>query len=172
MGAGRPPKPTALKIAQGHPGHRPLNHFEPKPDVGIPEMPKKLSKGARRAFKRYVPVLQKLGILTVVDGEALAGACECAARLEQVRDELARTGLTYIEHFQDRNGEIVMGNIKANPLVAMENAYYKTLKSWLVEFGLTPSSRSKLHAVPAGSEVDVAEEFLSGTGTHGLAVVK
>ena len=38
MRAGRKPKATHLKLLAGHPGHRPLNESEPKPE-GVDETP-------------------------------------------------------------------------------------------------------------------------------------
>ena len=40
MGAGRKPKPTAMKELEGNPGKRKLNKKEPMPGKGMPDCPK------------------------------------------------------------------------------------------------------------------------------------
>jgi len=148
------PEPTALKIAKGNPGKRALNHNEPKPPTGEPKMPKGLSLSARREWKEIVAELMKLGVLTVVDGKALAAYCECFALWEQARKEIKENGLTFkitavtkvkvedasaVPNYEER--VIVLG-IKRNPAVAIAFEALRAMKSYLIEFGLTPASRS------------------------------
>lgn len=45
---GRKPKPTALKVLEGNPGHRPLNKKEPLPKGRLPRCPDWLEDDARR----------------------------------------------------------------------------------------------------------------------------
>ena len=77
----RPAKPTALKIIQGNPGKRPLNQHEPKPASGC-EKPKFLKGRAARIWDEYAPELERIGILTAVDGHLFAAWCILAAELE------------------------------------------------------------------------------------------
>ena len=60
--AGRKPKPTEMKRAQGNPGRRPLNNNEPKP-TGIPQCPSHLNEVAKREWRRIAPELIALGLL-------------------------------------------------------------------------------------------------------------
>lgn len=50
---GRKPKPTAVKIAAGNPGKRPLPVNEPQPDGPI-ERPEKLKKAIAAIWDRYI----------------------------------------------------------------------------------------------------------------------
>jgi phage terminase small subunit len=77
----RPAKPTALKIIQGNPGKRPLNRHEPKPASGC-EKPKFLKGRAARIWDEYAPELERIGLLTTVDGHVFAAWCTLAAELE------------------------------------------------------------------------------------------
>jgi phage terminase small subunit len=77
----RPAKPTALKIIQGNPGKRPLNQHEPKPASGCAK-PKFLKGRAARIWDEYAPELERIGILTAVDGHLFAAWCTLAAELE------------------------------------------------------------------------------------------
>ena len=55
--SGPPPKPTALKRAEGNPGKRRLNDFEPQPLEIAPRCPPHLDELARQEWKRIVPIL-------------------------------------------------------------------------------------------------------------------
>lgn len=74
--AGRPPKPTALKLLQGNPGKRKLNMDEPKPPPGAePPGYIKLNLEALAEWKVISAKLLRLGLLTEVDDNALATLC-------------------------------------------------------------------------------------------------
>ena len=72
--------PQAILTAVKDPGHRPLGDREPQPKVGEPPMPSGLSRYAKQAWKRMVPILLDMGVLTVVDGDALMLYCEAWPR--------------------------------------------------------------------------------------------
>lgn len=113
---GPPPKPTALKIAAGNPGHRPLNLSEPKPTIGRPKMPSHLSEYARQEWRRVVPQLLEMGVLTVVDGPMLALYCEAYAEYVKATEEIQRDGLTF---------RTESGLIKQNPAVGIRREAMK-----------------------------------------------
>ena len=69
-------KPTALKILQGNPGRRPINMNEPKPGLPNMEPPFPLRRIAKKLWDKYVPILAKLGVITELDVENFAVACE------------------------------------------------------------------------------------------------
>lgn len=77
---GPSPKPTPIRVLEGNPSRRPINENEPKPTDGTPPMPPHLDRRARVVWRQIAPELSRLGLLTVVDGEALASYCT-AARL-------------------------------------------------------------------------------------------
>ena len=122
---GRNAKPTALKKLLGNPGKRKINEKEPQPAVGVPEMPK-LSREAAKEWRRIVPILMSLGILTIADGPALAIYCDAFALWRQARRQLARS--------RDLTSE------KARRLFSISEKSMKLAKSVLVEFGLTPAT--------------------------------
>src|SRR5579864_2345692 len=146
--SGRRPKPMAIHRLNGNPRHfsqAELNEDDnPQPKLVPPEMPKGLSKGARREFKRIVPMLEAIGVLSEVDGRALAAYCDAAAMVEQATKEIAKHGLTFEECFEDKHGNVIIGSIKANPAVGIKFTAMKVMKTFLIEFGLTPASRRNL----------------------------
>jgi P27 family predicted phage terminase small subunit len=115
----------------------------------------KLSRAAANEWKRIVPILMNLGILTIADGTALAIHCSAFARWQQSERQLAR--------LRDLSSD------KARKLFAISEKCMKLMKSVLVEFGLTPASRPRLasfailpmdkHAEP--NSVDPAAKYFS-----------
>lgn len=97
--AGRPPKPTALKLLSGSAGHRPVNPLEPQPDPGA-SPPTWLSPEARVVWDQLAPVLLKNGLLTELDGEALAHLCIVAVMFrENPTIRLSREYRAYLTMF-------------------------------------------------------------------------
>ena len=138
MSRGRKPKPTALKRLAGNPGKRKLNDAEPQPTRGkrTPPAPKHLSDEARREWRRMAPHLHRLGLLTKVDMPALEGYCAAYARWVEAERKIDETGGEIIE---TKNGNMIQ-----NPWLAVANRAMKEMQDWLREFGMTPSSRSKV----------------------------
>ena len=60
MGAGRKPKPTAMKELEGNPGKRKLNKKEPMPGKGMPDCPKWLLPDAQEEWKRLSEKLNQI----------------------------------------------------------------------------------------------------------------
>lgn len=130
---GRKPKPTRLKLLCGNPGKRPLPE-EPKPRPIAPRnIPKYLDKGARKAWRRYAPKLEKLKLLTDIDEDMFAGLCTIISRSNWIRSRLNDGDLD----IKDRSF-----------LMKEERLYANLLKSYAAEFGLSPNSRSGLHIEP------------------------
>lgn len=148
--AGRRPKPTQLKRLQGNPGRRPLNENEPEPDAVVPTRPGWLLPEAKREWSRVVPQLQRLGLLTIVDRAALASYCQWWARWVQAEKVLQEKGLIF---------ETPNGYVQQRPEVAIAQKASDRCRQFCTEFGLTPSSRSRLSVAPP-MPVDPFEEFL------------
>ena len=132
---GRKPKPTALKLLAGNPGKRALNHAEPTPRVVLPKPPEHLSDDEKNKWKLTVRELHPLGLVTAIDKDALAMYCVIFVRWvkaeKMVRDK----------------GEIIKtaaGNIIQNPYLSIANRALDQLNKLGAEFGMTPSSRSRV----------------------------
>lgn len=153
---GPAPKPTNLKLLQGNPGKRQINKNEPKPtvEVELPKPPAFLSRFAKAEWKRIVPELKKLGLLTVVDYMALAAYCQNYHRWVEAEKAIRVRGkFTY---------ETDKGNLVQIPEVGIANQAMKLMKDFAKEFGLTPSSRTSLHLENPEDAKDPFMEFLSG----------
>jgi P27 family predicted phage terminase small subunit len=139
--AGRRPIPTHLKIVAGNPGKRALNKTEPKPRREIPSCPAHLADSGKVAWGRLSLILDCMGVMTEADSAALERLCDCYTDILECRILIERDGRTYSVTTQ--GGDTL---IKANPAVAQLRAADAQFKSYLVEFGLTPAARSKVHA--------------------------
>jgi len=131
------PIPTKLKELNGNPGKRPLNKNEPKPKEELLECPDWLKKDrlAFNEWKRIVPELYLLRLLTKIDRAALELYCSQYSIYRQAMKVIQKDGLITTNI---RQGD------KANPAAAIAREAAKIIKTICVEFGLTPSSRSRI----------------------------
>ena len=161
-GSGRRPLPTAVKKLRGNAGKRKLNDAEPKPAPGDPDMPKNLSAEAAAEWHLIVPELRQLGVLTKIDGKALAAYCHAYARWMEAEAEISRVGILVAEPIFGLGDRLLGVKYKKNPAVTVSEAAMKLMKSFLVEFGMTPSSRSRVRIAPPTDE-DPLDSFLKGS---------
>jgi P27 family predicted phage terminase small subunit len=153
---GRKAKPTSQKILEGNPGKRALNNKEPKPDVAIPECPGHIKGEARREWDRITVELHALGILTKIDRAALAAYCTAWGDYVYAETHL----LT-----EDEVIESIKGGKYQNPWVGIKTSAMDRMVRIAAEFGMTPSSRSKIK-VETPSEEDLMAGFLFGKKTR------
>jgi len=152
--SGPAPKPTKLKKLEGNPGKRPLNQSEPQPEVEKPSCPDWLCYEAKVEWKRIVPKLMALGLLTRVDRAALAAYCQAYGRwakaekaLKAIEDKFENVNAGSGMCYQTSNGNWVM-----QPLVSVANKALEQMHKFLVEFGMTPASRTRIIVKPSESE--------------------
>lgn len=133
---GPAPQPTVLKLMRGNPGKRPLNKNEPKPRPVSNSLkyPDWFDEIARREWKRIVPELRQLGLLTVIDISALEAYCATYSRWVRAEKIVKKEGETYRAE----------GEIKRRPEVGIIEKALHLMKTFCTEFGLTPSSRSNI----------------------------
>ena len=143
---GPSPKPTHLKLLEGNPGKRPLNMHEPKPKPTTPSMPTWLNPLAKKEWRRISKELAGLGLLTCVDGAALAGYCTAYAAVQNAEKEIQDYGST--TYTTDT------GFIRDIPAIARQQKYLALMRNYLSEFGLSPSSRSGIDIKPKENDED------------------
>lgn len=157
--AGRNPKPTKLKLLQGNPGHRPLNASEPQPDAGEPIMPSGLSAAAQDEWTAVIPILRKMGVLTVADGATIAGYCQSRADWLRAQAEIEEYGVTVAEPITNRMGEPVGHRRKKNPAVTVASDAKKMMRAFASDLGLSPASRTRVHATPGSDDKPQQDEL-------------
>ena len=127
---GTRPKPSAQKKLEGNPGRRPLPENEWEPAADSPPKPDELGRMAERAWDDLVVRLDP--VLTSVDGIGLEMICRAYQEW--------RTYLGNDEQKADRA--------------------FKRVRSMLLEYGLTPASRTKVQPVKAPRSKNPLKAFL------------
>lgn len=161
---GPPPKPTVLKLLTGNPGKRAINRAEPKPakaKKGSRRVPAWLTPDGKREWRRVVPELERLGLLTKIDDGALEGLCAAYARAMEADRHVKNGGLTVMTD---------KGFVLANPAVSIAKNAWQQYRQFASEFGLTPGSRTRIRTDNQDPPADPDEGFLfgkKGNGTNG-----
>ena len=149
---GRKRKPTALKIADGDfikdPQRR--NHNEPEVPEGIPDCPTYLTRLAKNEWKRVCNELKTLGVLTKIERGSIEQYCVAYGEWRECLKDL------------EKNGRFMYGPTGAyceNPSGRAMRGHAATCLKFLVEFGMTPCSRSRLHVKKTTEDNSVEKRF-------------
>ena len=138
--AGRPPKPSQLKLVEGNRGKRAITKHEPDPtylqDITAPTH---LSDQARAVWDELAPKLQRAKLLTELDTAMLEMTCIAVANHRLVT-ELAGTKLLH------RNEET--GSVSASPYLIVQSMAFKQAVLGLARFGMSPQDRARVVVNP------------------------
>jgi len=144
---------TAIRLLEGNPSNRPLNHLEPRPRVVAPRCPKHLDSEARMEWRRVVRILLRMRVLTEADEYALANLCQSYSTMVKAQLKLTSTGLLL---------KTPSGYVQPNPLLSIVGNCMETITKLSREFGLTPASRVRLQAAPPDDDFDPIGAVLAG----------
>ena len=109
-----------------------------RPATEIPSAPEHLSLGALEEWGRITVELEKLGLVSQIDRAALAVYCQAYGRwvlAENKLKELDGAGLVDTS---------VNGYKQIGVWLQISNRAVDQMKSFLTEFGMTPSARSRV----------------------------
>ena len=148
--AGRKPIPTSLKLIKGTARPHRLNKDEPKPPVAVPEPPAHLDERARTRFTNMATMLARHGVMTELDAGALSRYCVIWVRWVDAEAEIKRKGPIV---------RTEAGNVIHSPYLAVANRCHRQLAQLESEFGLTPSSRSRVRASPPATSASIADSY-------------
>ena len=141
--AGRPPKPTALKLLHGNPGKRKLNEEEAKPSVGAaPPSYVMASPALLTEWNRHAPRLTRLGLLTEIDDDALGMLCLLQVRLRETLALVAETGVA----------------LGTDAILDLS----KELRMLWARFGMTPADRSRVKVSAPEKDKGKLGRFVGG----------
>ena len=172
--AGRRPKPLAMHQLNGNPSMLSKAELEgrdnPQPASGIPEMPKGMPAAARREWRKITVLLLTHGLLSLVDGKALAQYCIAVARSEEAQKLIDKYGPVIQTSFLNDEGVQIVGDLKTNPAVTQAMQWAKIMKSFLIEFGLTPASRRNLKISKIATN-DPGEDFMNRRKPNGTGPI-
>jgi P27 family predicted phage terminase small subunit len=151
---GRKPLPSNVVRLRGNPGKRRRNDAEPRPAPRVPTCPACLDGEARKEWKRLVAELADLGLLTRLDRGLLAAYCQAHALWVEAVCSIRRYGTMV----KSPNGFAMQ-----SPYVAVANKQVEIMVRIAAEFGMTPSSRTRIRVGQPTPE-DPFETFLQSRG--------
>lgn len=150
MGAmGRPAKPVELKLLEGNRGHRPIDLSATfRPEVGEPDVPKHLSREARKAWKRLAVELLRYNLLAKVDRDAFGMLCQTVGRCEILERAIAAKMALVAADGKDP----AEGLVDTTPQgYRMQSVHYQLLSKeqeklhkLLESFGMRPDARARV----------------------------
>ena len=143
MKRGKRPTPTNLKILRGNPGKRALPKDEPMPEAVCPDPPEVLCPAAKKHWRVIVKQLYDANVMTTLDQDALMLLCSAYARWVEAGKALQKEGVIIKQ--KSHNGETEY--LKANPWLMIQQKAFDQMKAMLTEFGMTPSSRTRVKTV-------------------------
>ena len=158
--AGRKPEPIALKVLNGIERKDRLNQNEPKPEAPSLEYPDYLTDESKKIWNKYALSLKKLGIFKQTDEFAFVTLCQECGRWIELQ-KIINTKTKKEEGYTTKN--IAKGD-KPIPEMAMARESLKQIRALMIEFGMTPSSRSKISVPGAEDEDDPLEKMLKAKG--------
>jgi P27 family predicted phage terminase small subunit len=116
-----------------------------------PACPDHLDAEAKREWKRLVKLLLRTRVLTEADGLALANLCQAWSTLVKAQKKLNESGLLL---------KTPSGYVQQSPLLGIVNNCTEKVVKLSREFGLTPSSRSRLEVPPEPKPETAMGRFL------------
>lgn len=139
----RPRKPTAVLHLNGafkkNPDRAAARTGEPKFEKGIGEPPEWLDALAVEEWWRVVPDLEKAGVTCRVEAAALGCYCQAVSRLRAAEAQIARDGITIVTPV----------GLRKHPAVTVADRAMVLVRSFAMDFGITPASRSRVAVAPA-----------------------
>lgn len=157
---GRKPTPTHIKEIRGNPGKRPLNGREPRPAIRAPSCPRELSPAAKREWRRLARQLLIMNLVTELDRAMLAAYCQAFALWAEAVAAVGKYGAMV---------KSPSGFPMQSPYVAVANKQAELMIRIGAEFGLTPSSRSRISVPPRSLQILPAAKYLDRYDRNDLA---
>jgi P27 family predicted phage terminase small subunit len=143
---GPAPRPSRLNELRGNPGKR-KNRAEPQPTAAAPTCPDWLDGDAAKEWKRIVPELERLGLLSVVDIPAFAGYCVAYQRWREAEQAVRAMAA----------GPGGLALAIGQGLEGMARDRLRLMKTLAEQFGFTPASRTRVKSTPPEPEDPFAE---------------
>lgn len=146
---GPPPTPTSILKLRGS-WRGKARKGEPRAPDGRPPCPTWLRPEAKAAWKRLVPILERMNVLTLADGLTLARYCEMWAQWQDLA-VWAQEGDLYCH---------TESGMAIHPKATLLLRYGEALTRLEDRFGLSPSARARLAiAKEEDDKVDPVEGF-------------
>ena len=168
---GAKPQPTILRRLNGNP--RGVNEKEAMPSRDISmEIPEwaQMTTEAKTVWFRLAPMVHRNGLLTEADLEQFVRYCDMLPRWYAMKKHIEENGYTYevvspiFSGFgKDRNIiDYKVTSINQYPQVKLYLEFDKALKHFEAEFGLSPSARTRIHAVDDSHDSEELDFYFGG----------
>lgn len=141
---GPPPKSAVEKELSGNPGRRPYNEDEPEPAAGAPPRPPSLDALAGETWDWLVETLAATRTLRVSDQSVMRRYCVAYSRSVALEKAINRQNM--VDPVGGVIAESEKGTTYISALASAESMYVKILEKAEKELGLTPASRTRVHA--------------------------
>lgn len=145
---GPKPIPNALKKLAGdgiHDSGGRIIPAEPQATPGAPDTPEELTGDALLAWHSFTADMDGMNVITHADRAALVILCEAWAEYQDAERHIGQNGTVI---------KLPNGYPGPNPYCKVRNDSRAIVLRLLAEFGLTPSSRSRIRIAPAEVEED------------------
>jgi P27 family predicted phage terminase small subunit len=143
-------KPTALRLADGQTQR---NKYEPQPEQAELIPPEWLSDDAKQVFVSLGRKLLNLNLLSQLDTDALTCYAISFIRLKEAYEVVQAEG----EYLSTKNNRGHAVKTRRPEAITLENQI-KIMRALEADFGMNPSSRSKLNVLP--KEISEFGDFL------------
>ncbi len=147
---GPAPTPTPVLKLRGSTlvtGHR--EKLEVQGPAGTPDCPDWLDADARAIWDQLAPMLEAMGVLSRIDGHALARYCRLWTRWRKTEAFIEKNGEVYT--LRDEAGK--PRYVQQWPQVSIAAKLAQQLTRLEQEFGMTPSARSRIQSPARAREV-------------------
>lgn len=136
------------------------NKKAPSADGREPVMPDYFGEDECQKWLELCGDLKRMGVLSTDTREIMIAYCCAYGGWMECRRQLKKFGM--VLPIKDENGKAI--DIKRNPYSVELHKYRDEMNRLLPEFGLTPSSRSRLVSF-SNTEEDPFEQWLAARGT-------
>lgn len=151
---GRKPDPTALRLLKNDKAHthRHKNKVEPLPSEERPMAPDYLSARAKEIFEDFVNRVEEMYPVSETDMDIIVLYANNKEQLEHYEFMLRTEGSTFDVWVLNKKGESFVSGVRARPEVSMLKECKAMQLNILREFGLSPSSRTRVNIKPKKKE--------------------
>ncbi len=151
-------------MMEGNPGHRPLNDREPKPRQVAPVCPGHVRSDpiAYKEWRRLLPILRRMKIVTEADGMILGNLClvhsNLVLNIDNMRklNQQSKSGLAGVI-VATKSGYLAPNQLYLN----IQNAIELEFKLGR-ELGLSPSARTRIQMAASDDDNNKPGSVLNG----------
>ncbi len=159
-GGGRNRKSAAVHALSGTLRKDRHTFASAQPPIGAPPVSSALVGEARAEWDRMIVRLEASKTLSTVDDAVLVNYCRLHADAERLQRAVDTLRSPFFEKVSVDGAGVEHREPRVHPGFAQLRSYRQALRQYLVEFGLTPASRSRVKVADV-SERDALGEFFN-----------